>query len=750
MSGKAALNISVAADTSAASKALRKLDAEVEKMQQKTRRRNKQNKGSDGGIIPDFGGKNGKIPLPDIPGIDKVTSALSKMGIVSKIASGGIGSLVGKVKGMPRALAVGFAAIGYVVKGLVSMTEAGKSAASDFEKINVSLSTLSKNLTGNADTTHLSKSIQLLAAEGVGNLDQLTSAARTLMVAFNGNQGAVQKWLPIMDDVAAGTSLTADQFAQMTARVQASGKIETEVLNMLRDRGVPVYKLLGKQLGITGEAAQDMAKKGELGMSHWMALVEEMHKSYKGLSAELSNNTMQGAIDTYAAMRSMAFQAATDAANFQKTADLNARSAQYKLDAFDTVTQANLTRAGELVGKVGSWFDRVKDAFSPENVVKVGLNFMSDITGATETAAKNLVMAALSFRQIPNFAGQSSTDIGKYLADATQLYQQMDATLKNNADAISPETADEIRAAMERIRDRIKLAEEANQEATATEQKAAAELAAAEKAAAAAAEEAARAAKKEAEERERHIKKLEEERLANIKDSQEYRRELKERAAQEAAAADAQKGNSAALELSLEALAQAVAGLSLEEAQEKLAELTDKITSGNVEEITAEDKETHKRLEKLIAEVEKLRDTAARTDKKKEEEAERANDATASDEEKAARAVKRELSEFAENLEKAGLTLAEKQKRMDEKMAEIYNRVAGNLVENLDMFNQSSPSGERDYSTDFIAAMDAEAQRSLLLLNMNEKQADAALKANAIAEATLKQLYEFNHFAVTK
>lgn len=210
----------------------------------------------------------------------------------------------------------------------------------------LALSTLAKNLGSGNSTAGLTQDIQWLAAEDVGNLDQLSQAARTLMVAFDGNQAAVKHWLPIMDDVAAGTSLTADRFTSMTARVQASGKAETEVLNMLRERGVPVYQMLAEEMGITAEQALKLTQNGQVGMKEWMAVVEKMHESYKGLSAELSSKTLEGAQATYEAAKSLAYKGAADAADAQEMARLNAKSAQFKIDAFDQELQTELTNRG--------------------------------------------------------------------------------------------------------------------------------------------------------------------------------------------------------------------------------------------------------------------------------------------------------------------------------------------------------------------------------------------------------------------
>ena len=761
MAGKAALNINVSADTSSAQKALKKLDEQVDNMQKRSNRRSKTSGGGDGGSgvpgLPDI--DLSKLKLPDLSSFGKLGESLSKVSSVSKLAGGNLAGLTNVLKGATSIYGSAFAAMGFVTDGLIAMTKAGAGAQASFEKINVSLSTLSKNLGGSGDVSHLTTQIQLLAAEGVGNLEQLTTAAQTLMVAFNGNTGAVEKWLPMMDDVAAGSSLTADQFAAMTARVQASGKIETEVLNMLRDRGIPVYKMLGEQAGVTAEAALEMARSGQFGMTEWMSLVEKLHEKYKGLSAELSSNTLQGAIDTYSAMREMAFKGAAEARNMQEIADKNTRAADYKLQAFDQVLQTNLKAAGDLVGRVEAFFSRVGDAVQPENIVAGLMGVMSDITGETENIAQSLVTAALQFRQIPNFAGQSSREIGEYIAAASELYKQLDATLQRNS-GLSEETSDEMRVAMEKIKDRLRLAEEAAADVTLKETQAAEELAEQERAAAEAAEAQAKAARDEAAEREKNIKKLEEERLANIKDSEQYRQELKEAAARREMSDAAEKGVGLDFDVAVEKFAMAVSGMNLAEAAEKLDDLTGKIANGNIEEISAEDKETHKRLEKMISEIERLREAAERSTerqneaeerKRQEEERDRrrAQEATETDAERAKRQTTEDLQEFAEHLKKAGYSAAEQAARMADRITELMLDARRDLLEQLQVDMSPSARGVKDYSTGLLNDLiDDNEKIASMERTMTEKQIKEAVKNNEIAKATLEAIQKFNHNSI--
>lgn len=604
------IEVKVTANTRAAHKSLQELDAEVQKMQQKAAARNKQTgqDASGGGLL---GGLSGK-------GADALNEQLGKIPLVGGMAQKALGGLRGAVSGLGASLAAGVTLVAKLAGGLADWVKIGQKASDEASKINVSLSALSKNLGSTASTEGLTQSIQWLAAEGVGNIEHLTAAARTLMVAFEGNQGVVKSLLPIFDDVAAATSLTADQLAQMTARVQASGKIETEVLNMLRDRGIPVYKLLGEAMGVTGEEAQELAKKGKAGLSEWLDLVQSMHESYKGLSAELSTNTLEGAKATYEAARSLAFKGAADAASAQEMARLNAKSAQLKIDAFDLELQTELRAAGEIVGKVQGMYNDVKelldDRWALASRALAGLMGMFSDTG--EQIGQQLIAAAADFRQVPHFAGMSSKQIGEYLAAAQDLYKKMEGSLNAGMD-MEDDTAAQFKTAMERLKKNLEIAETASAEALKAEAKAAAEKKAAAEAAAAAAEakikadkEAAAKAEKERIEREKNEAAIKKERIERLKLVDDYAATVKKDAAREQADKAVEAGDVDAMERAADAMAQAAGALSLTDAELTLEQLAEKLRT-NPEEMTREEVETHRELTALLEEVQKLNEAAA-------------------------------------------------------------------------------------------------------------------------------------------
>lgn len=604
------IEVKVTANTRAAHKSLQELDAEVQKMQQKAAARNKQTAqdDSDGGMLWGLATK----------GADKLSAKLREIPVVGEWAQKALKGLSGIVSGFSVALSGGITLVAKLAGGLADWVKIGQKASDEASKINVSLSALAKNLGSTASTDGLTQSIQWLAAEGVGNIEHLTAAARTLMVAFEGNQGVVKSLLPIFDDVAAATSLTADQLAQMTARVQASGKIETEVLNMLRDRGIPVYKLLGEAMGVTGEEAQELAKKGKAGLSEWLDLVKSMHESYKGLSAELSTNTLEGAKATYEAARSLAYKGAADAASAQEMARLNAKSAQLKIDAFDLELQTELRAAGEIVGKVQGMYNDVMELWDDKWALasRALAGLMGAFSDTGDAIGRELVAAAADFRQVPHFAGMSSKQIGEYLAAAQDLYKKMEGSLNAGMD-MEEDTAAQFKASMERLKKNLEIAETASAEALKAEAKAAAEKKAAAEAAAAAAEakikadkEAAAKAEKERIEREKNEAAIKKERLERIKLVEDYATTVKKNEAREQADKAVEAGDVDAMEKAADAMAQAAGALSLTDAELTLEQLAEKLRT-NPEEMTREEVETHRELTALLEEVQKLNEAAA-------------------------------------------------------------------------------------------------------------------------------------------
>ncbi len=611
---KATIALSVKADTSSARKSLQELDKEVNKMQQKAQSRNKkQSKEGDSLFGFDFSNLKTK-------GLEAITASLKQIPIAGDLAAKSFSKLSGAFSGLSGLLVGGVTLVYKLATGLMDWVNFGSKASEEFRKINTSLSTLAKNLGSTVSTKGLTQDIQWLAAEGVGNIDQLTQAAKTLMVAFDGNQAAVRRYLPMIDDLAQGANMSAEQFAALMARVDDAGKVESRVFNTLKSQGLPVYDALAEVLGTTGTAAQEAAAKGEISMQQWYATIEKLHEAYKGLSAELSSNTLEGARATYEAAKSLAYKGAADAADAVEIARLNTKAAQFKIDAFDQELQIELAAAGTIVGKVRAGLNSLGEDLTDfwGLATKAVSKVTSWLGNAGDIVATNLIRAASPFEYIPNFAGSSAKDIGEYLAEATDYYKQMEG-LVSAGTAMEEDTAAQLRDSMRRIKANIEIAEKASKEAMEAEQRAKdAEIQANKEAADAAAakakadKEAADKARQEAAERKRSEEAIKQERIARLKNVQDYAKHLNMEEARVEADTAADAGDLTKLEEAADKMAQAAGMLSMTDLETTLAALTEKIKN-NPEGVTQEELDKHKELLALMQEVTRLQQEAEKT-----------------------------------------------------------------------------------------------------------------------------------------
>lgn len=763
------VKLGVKADTSSARKSLRDLDKEVQKMQEQANaRREKYRKKKE---------RQAQTEEPDssaptsqglnIPGLGKISSIEDILGKISPAAAAAtkavsaFGGTIGACAGAAGAF-VGAGAL--MAKGMNECVKAGAPAAKEFEAINVALSTLSKNLGGSEDVSALATDIQLLAANGVGNLEQLTQAAKTLMVAFQGNQSVVQALLPVYDDIAAGTGMSADQMAQLTARVQATGKVETEVINMLRDRGVPIYQLLAETMGTTDEKAREMAKNGQVSAAAWNDVVIRLHENYKGLSADLSGKTMEGAQATLDKMREMAYQVAAEANNAERIADANQRAAEYNTDRLDVINQTQLEKIGHTVGLVGGVIDHIwNDVLTFENLTSGFFKLIGDLNGDNERIAQGLASAAKMYETLPDLTGRTAEDIAKWLTKAKERAGQLEATMKNNT-GLDEELTAQMAASLTRIRANIATAEEASNIATEHEAKAAADAAAqaayaAEKKAEAdkkaadeakalaeAEKEAANQAKKEAEARAQHAEAMRKERLALAKDAREYAQKERQEQYKEEAENAAKSGNNTALQEALDKMAANLGHVDFDSASQRLADLTEKIQN-NTDEVTRADLQTHETLSAFLEEARNLLQTSENNKQELQDAAEAGYNEEKSQQQDDARkkaeedislppdAIKEAAEQYRQELLDSGMSLAEAR--------ELFDKWVANQMENA-QDNLTTDTHYRDKDGKRILA-DPEMKGSLK--DLVKKTHTGDILSRRAAALQLKETQEANRLA---
>lgn len=101
----------------------------------------------------------------------------------------------------------------------------------------------------------------------------------------------LERYLRLTADAAtiAGTSL--DEMGSIMNRVQANGRAFTLELNMLADRGVPIFQWLAKEYGVTQEELRKMVAAGKIDAATFRKVIEE---NIGGAALE-SGSTTRGA-----------------------------------------------------------------------------------------------------------------------------------------------------------------------------------------------------------------------------------------------------------------------------------------------------------------------------------------------------------------------------------------------------------------------------------------------------------------------
>jgi tape measure domain-containing protein len=143
-----------------------------------------------------------------------------------------------------------------------------------------------------ADISNFAKSTQF----GTEDVDTMAK------YMYNAGQSGQQLFdsLNKIADVSGAFNIQADDAKELTrqmSQVIQSGTAYTEDLNILQDRGVPIYKALAKEMGTNVAAVKQMASQGKISSDVYMKAFNGVADSVKGASAAQSQ-TFTGMIST--------------------------------------------------------------------------------------------------------------------------------------------------------------------------------------------------------------------------------------------------------------------------------------------------------------------------------------------------------------------------------------------------------------------------------------------------------------------
>lgn len=127
-----------------------------------------------------------------------------------------------------------------------------------------------------AETVELIMSNALESVKGTAyGLDEAATAAASAVAAGIKPGQELAKYLTLTGDAAAIAGAGFDEMSSIFNRVQTAQRAYTMELNMLADRGIPIYQWLAEEAGVSAEAIRDMASKGEISSEMYFNAIEK-------------------------------------------------------------------------------------------------------------------------------------------------------------------------------------------------------------------------------------------------------------------------------------------------------------------------------------------------------------------------------------------------------------------------------------------------------------------------------------------
>ena len=102
----------------------------------------------------------------------------------------------------------------------------------------------------------------------------------------------LNEYLSRTADLAQLTGLSVTDMGAMLNKAYSKGKVQAQLLNQFNQRGIPIYKLLQQELGVTAEELAEMSKAGKITFDD----LYNATNRYQGLAQKMGTETLPGAL----------------------------------------------------------------------------------------------------------------------------------------------------------------------------------------------------------------------------------------------------------------------------------------------------------------------------------------------------------------------------------------------------------------------------------------------------------------------
>lgn len=138
----------------------------------------------------------------------------------------------------------------------------------------------------------MDSAMQAVKGTAYGFDEAATAAASAVAAGIKPGQ-ELTRYLGLVGDAAAQSKLSFTEMGSIFNKVMASGKISMEEVNQLADQGIPIYKMLSEQLGVTQADVRDMVSAGKVDAETFLAAIE---KNIGGAAKIIGEKSFTGAL----------------------------------------------------------------------------------------------------------------------------------------------------------------------------------------------------------------------------------------------------------------------------------------------------------------------------------------------------------------------------------------------------------------------------------------------------------------------
>lgn len=129
-------------------------------------------------------------------------------------------------------------------------------------------------------------------------MDAAMSAAASATAAGIEPGKELTRYLSLMGDAAAVAGVDMNEMGSIFNKVAANGKVTTEEMNQLADRGIPIWQLLAKETGMSMDELRTAISNGEVDITAFQNAIET---GMGGAAKTIGSTTIHGAISNIGA-----------------------------------------------------------------------------------------------------------------------------------------------------------------------------------------------------------------------------------------------------------------------------------------------------------------------------------------------------------------------------------------------------------------------------------------------------------------